>query len=249
MRSDERRTGSRPTSNPSSQPGIPLLQTLCRIVTRRATIGHRTLAVFAGAGTIGKLCAAQVYRSRRHNRPGNRPNDPPQCLCRRDLAEPARADRRPQPARHPQHRVPRDPRNQRPRPDRRASTRSSDRCCARAGLASARSGRRSARSRSPSRSNRTSSGSRGARSGRFLSDAPDPDLQLLHAAGRRPGAASRRGHPADGRARRPRGRPGRDPDAREREGDLRRHRGARARHPRDRQLAEPGARLRPGQLP
>ena len=77
----------------------------------------------------------------------------------------------------------------------------------------------------------------GPGAGRLLRDAPHPDLQLLHARRRRPGQPPRRGHPADGRARPPRRRPGGDPAPREREGDLRRHRRPRARHPRDGRLA------------
>ena len=140
-------------------------------------------------------------------------------------------------ARHPAHRVPRDPRHQRPRPDRRAARGVPRPARARAGSASARSARRSARSRSPTRSSPPRRFEPAHGPGRLLRDAPDPDLQLLHAPGRRPGdriaTRSCAGWPSSPAA----PRTGASPCSREREGDLRRHRRPRARHPRDGRLA------------
>ena len=152
-------------------------------------------------------------------------------------------------ARHPPHRVPRDPRHERPRPDRRPARGVPRPARGRAASASARSGRRSARSRSPSRSSRTSQRFERALDLADFYEAPRIRIFSFYMpARRRPGDASRRGDAPDDRARPARRRPRHHPVPREREGDLRRHRRPRARHPRDGQLARPGARLRPGQL-
>ena len=87
----------------------------------------------------------------------------------------------------------------------------------------------------------------GSRAGRLLRDAPDPDLQLLHPSGRRPGRApdevmTRMAELASRAADR-----GVTLLARERERDLRRHRRARSRPARDRRL--PGPRRMPSTRP
>ena len=184
--------------------------------------------------SIGLLRWRTIQDQAPRPRHGNSRHDPHQRLRRRDLQGPQRAARRAGSQRHPPHRVPLDPRHQRARPRRRAA-RGVPRAAPRPGVRPQRdrlAGRQDQDRRA--RTTSTSSGS-GARWTWPTSTRPrgsGSSATTCPPATTRPSIATETIRPDDrpGPTRR---RAGRVAPAREREGDLRRHRRAGARHPRD----------------